>query len=208
MLFFYNPLDHFIEINDESEVVITIINYKVLSPRLRYNIEDEGKVLEYNSFVKILLECGYTRRQIQEVSKQNPIKMPILMIYGRKDGTISYMGANIYPQDVEQGLYSSKYADQIENFMITLHQGDNLESKPVINIELKTAINSEQSALIKADLAARVVDYMTKVNKDFAESIAEDSSSAEIQIEFFLPNQGPFAQRDNKKIKNKYLLKN
>jgi phenylacetate-CoA ligase len=106
MIFHYNPLDHFIETNEKNEIIISINNFKVLTPRFRYNLEDEGAVFEYDEFVKILLDSGYSLDDIREVSKSNPLKMPLVLIYGRKDGTISYMGANIYPQDVEQGIYN------------------------------------------------------------------------------------------------------
>ena len=41
MLFQYNPLDHLVEIIDH-EVVVTISKPWTLSPRIRYNIKDEG----------------------------------------------------------------------------------------------------------------------------------------------------------------------
>jgi hypothetical protein len=46
---------------------------------------------------------------------------------------------------------------------------------------------------------------MMQVNRDFEESVKEDANTGNIQIEFFLPNQGPFANRDSKMIKNKYI---
>jgi phenylacetate-CoA ligase len=225
MLFHYNPLDHFIEINAKSEVVISINSFKVLSPRLRYNIEDEGRIFEYKEFLQLLILAGYTKEEIAEVSKTNPIKMPILMIFGRKDGTISYMGANIYPQDVEQGIYQSQYADQIENFILSLEQNSKLESKTTINIELKEGIlvqrypsvfatipepDQQKSGLIiemEADIADNVRSFMAQVNKDFRESLREDPTAGQIDIRFYEYNSGIFANKNTKQIKNKYLLK-
>jgi phenylacetate-CoA ligase len=225
MLFHYNPLDHFIEINPKSEVVISINSFKVLSPRLRYNIEDEGRIFEYKEFIQLLIQAGYTNEEIDEVAKSNPVKMPILMIFGRKDGTISYMGANIYPQDVEQGIYQSKFADRIENFILSLEQNKKLESKTTINIELKEGIliqrypfvfatipepDQQKSGLIiemETDIADNVRNFMALINKDFSESLREDPTAGQIDIRFYEYNSGIFANKNSKQIKNKYILK-
>jgi phenylacetate-CoA ligase len=206
MLFHYNPLDHYIEINDKSEVIISINNFNVLSPRLRYNIEDEGRVFEYLEFCEYLLQSGYSTDQIKQVSQSNPVKMPILMIFGRKDGTISYMGANIYPQDVEQGIYKSKFADRIENFILSLDQNSKLESQTTINIELKESESIMNSKEYELDIADNVRNYMSKINKDFRESLKEDPTAGDIKIKFWEFNTGIFGNKDSKKIKNKYLI--
>jgi phenylacetate-CoA ligase len=206
-------------------VIITINSFKVLSPRLRYNIEDEGMVFEYNQFVQYLLAAGYSQAQIKDISKSNPVKMPILLIFGRKDGTISYMGANIYPQDVEQGIYQSQYADKIENFILSLEQNKNLESKTTINIELKEGVliqryptvfanipeaDKQQSNFIlemEKDIADNVRSFMAQVNKDFRESLKEDPEAGKIDIRFYEYDSGIFANKNSKQIKNKYILK-
>ncbi len=38
------------------------------------------------------------------------MRLPFLFLFGRRDSTVSYMGANIYPQDVEYGLYARQSA--------------------------------------------------------------------------------------------------
>jgi phenylacetate-CoA ligase len=206
MLFHYNPLDHFIETNDKNEIIITINSFKVLSPRLRFNLEDEGKVYEYKDFTKLLVECGYSEAEITKVSKNNPITMPLVLMYGRKDGTISYMGANIYPQDVEQGIYTSKYADKIENFILSLDENNKLESVSTINIELKDGINATQGEEYRENISTSIAHYMAQINRDFAESIKEDPTAADIKLTFFEFASGPFDNKNSKQIKNKYVL--
>lgn len=204
MLFHYNPLDHFIETNDKNEVIISINSFKILSPRLRYNLGDEGKTYEYKEFIKILQSCGYSQDLINKISLDNPIKMPLLLLYGRKDGTISYMGANIYPQDVEQGLYNSKYANLIENFILSLDENSSLESQFAINIELKPDVIPPKD--FTQNLAQSVRDYMATVNRDFKESLEEDEAAGQVNIKVFEAGTGIFVKKEDKKIKNKYIL--
>ena len=56
------------------------------------------------------------------------MNLPLLLVFGRKDRTISYMGANLYPQDVEYGLYTSNpMAAEIERFSLSLAELSGLE---------------------------------------------------------------------------------
>jgi phenylacetate-CoA ligase len=127
-------------------------------------------------------------------------------MYGRKDGTISYMGANIYPQDVEQGIYTSKYADKIENFILSLDESKQLDSISTINIELKEGIKLQETAKYSSDIAHSVATYMAQVNRDFVESLREDQSAGNIKLNFFEYNTDMFANKNPKQIKNKYIL--
>ena len=47
--------------------------------------------------------------------------LPVLLLFGRRDSTVSYLGANLYPQDVEYGLYTGNpHAAEISRFCLTL----------------------------------------------------------------------------------------
>ena len=73
------------------------------------------------------------------------MRLPLLFLYGRKDSTISYMGANIYPQDVENGLYQDNpLAHQIESFCLTLEEHADLESRPVVHVQLRAGRRADR----------------------------------------------------------------
>jgi phenylacetate-CoA ligase len=130
------------------------------------------------------------------------MKLPLLLMFGRKDSTISYMGANLYPQDVEYGLYAGNpMAAEIARFSLSLAELPGLESRPVVNIELRP------EADLGADGAARcrdgVLAHLTRVSRDFAESLSEDPAAADLQVRVFAHGEGPF--RGPGTIKNVYL---
>ena len=209
MVFQYNPLDHYIEINEKSEVVVTVNNLAVMSPRLRYNIKDEGSICNLKDVFQHLENQGFNITDIKKKFRSDLIFIPILILYGRKDSTISYMGANIYPQDVENGLYqNSENAKFIESFNLSLKEMDNLETRPEINIELRKGNSFIEKEMEQFVISCRkgVVDYLSKVSRDFAQSISEDPSSAEIKINVFNFGEGLFKNKTNK-IKNQYLIK-
>jgi phenylacetate-CoA ligase len=58
MVFQYNPLENYIEINDLGEAVVTVNNLSVLSPKLRYNVGDEGLTLGRPDVLRRLQKVG------------------------------------------------------------------------------------------------------------------------------------------------------
>jgi phenylacetate-CoA ligase len=208
MVFQYNPLDTFIEINERSESVVTMNSTKVLAPKLRYNVGDEALLREFSDTVKLLRKYdpdGPWRRG----KLPDHWTTPLYILFGRRDSTISYMGANIYPQDVEYGLYMNpENAANIESFMMELRENESLESRPVVHIQFREDVDIASVALekLRAAYRAGLLKHLCSVSRDFAESIQEDPSAAELAIEFHSFSTGPFSSV-SQHIKNVYVLK-
>ncbi len=102
MVFQYNPLNHYVAVTEIGELLFTVNRLKVVAPRVRYNIHDEGGVATYQEMEARFQSAGHSLTDLQKV---RPLRLPFLWVYGRKDSTLSVMGANIYPEDIEQALY-------------------------------------------------------------------------------------------------------
>jgi phenylacetate-CoA ligase len=104
----YKPLIHHLEVNGDREVICTISRLDVLAPRIRYNVHDEGCVLDYDQVAMTLRDLGLDLSQLGSGKEAagprgrlpwvQPLQLPFLWIYGRRDATISVMGANIIPR--------------------------------------------------------------------------------------------------------------
>jgi phenylacetate-CoA ligase len=202
MVFQYNPLENYIEINDAGEAVVTLNNSSVLSPKLRYNVGDEGMRATHAEVVGRLVELGL-------VDAREPMPQswaaPFFFLYGRRDGTISYMGANIYPTDVEYGLYrDAALAKAIESFCVELAESSELESRPVVHVQLRESASVERAAAAE-QLRLGLVDYLMSASRDFAEAVREDASAADIRLMLHEHGTGPFAGVASK-IKNDYVI--
>ncbi|WP_433393130.1 phenylacetate--CoA ligase family protein [Micromonospora sp. KLBMP9576] len=208
MVFQYNPLETYLETTADSEILCTINSMAVLNPKVRYNIGDEGRLATFADVMAAITDPA-ARAEAWAAFAVDRMRLPLLFLYGRRDSTISYMGANIYPQDVEYGLYHrNPYAHLLQSFCLELDERSDLECRPAVNLQLRegTTLDEDQRAVLADACRAGVLRHLVAVSRDVAESLAEDPSAADLRVTVHDYGTGPFAGT-NTKIKNVYLVK-
>ncbi len=203
MVFQYNPLETYLETTADDEILCTLTSTAVINPRVRYNIGDEGRL---RTLPEVLAAIGdpVARAEAEAALAVDGMKLPLLFLYGRRDSTISYLGAHIYPQDVEYGLYAGNpYAAMLEGFCLELRERADLESRPVVHLQLRAGARVDHGLL--ADLCrAGVLAHLASASRDFAASLTEDPSAGDLGVEVHEHGTGPFAHTG---IKNVYLIR-
>lgn len=208
MVFQYNPLETYLEINDAGEVVVTLNSTAIMSPKVRYNIGDEGHIQSFPEVFEALAFDPELQRAFHRAFAVQRMKLPFLFLFGRKDSTISYMGANLYPLDVENGLYrDNPHAAHIESFKLALIEIGEHEQRPLVHVQLRSDAQLEPDARDALAAAARagIVGHLASVSRDFAQSLDEDPSTGDIRVEVHDFGAGPF-EGGPQKIKNVYLV--
>ncbi len=208
MVFQYNPLETYLETNAASELLCTINSTAVVNPKVRYNIGDEGRLATLPEVLAAITDPD-ARAEAEAALRVDGMRLPLLFLFGRKDSTISYMGANIYPQDVEYGLYDGNpYAHLLEGFCLELREDAALESRPVVHLQLRAAVQLDATGrvLLADTCRAGVLAHLIRSSRDFAESLAEDPSAADLRVAVHDHGTGPFAGAAAK-LKNVYLIK-
>jgi len=203
MVFQYNPLDHNVESID-GELVITVSRLSMLSPRIRYNIHDSGGGHSFGDVVEICRDFGLDPMAVATPDGQRPIRLPILFVHGRSDSTISYMGANIYPEDVEQALlFDAGIADRLGAFALELRDIGGGIVRPFVHVELRSRSGDDEA--IAGKIRTSVVDRLTANSRDFRAAVAENPSTADVRVELHDPGDGPFAE-NSRRIKRRYII--
>jgi phenylacetate-CoA ligase len=197
MLFQYNPVDYNIETNDAGELIITVNREKALSPRIRYNLHDAGGTITYSEAMKKLADAGLLEESRRVLQGQPRWRMPFLYLFGRSDSTVSYMGANIYPGDVEKAICQS--AADHERFgafcVEMMATGNAHEERPCVHLE---ALRPLDESNVRDELRMRLVTHLSEVNRDFRTALSEDSTAGDIRVMFHEPGTGPFAANSSR----------
>jgi phenylacetate-CoA ligase len=201
MLFQYNPLDHFVEIVDQ-EVVVTISKPWTLSPRIRYNIKDEGGILTFDEMKQKLALHGVDLEELERKCAYPRWYLPFLFVYGRKDSTVSVMGANIYPEDVESIIYSDPLlAGSINGFAISLEEDAGGNPRPCFEFEL---LDLGPKAEIEAALRRVLSPELAKLSLDYKKAREEYPQAVEPIVRTFDMHEGPF-KVNLSRIKRRYV---
>ncbi len=130
------------------------------------------------------------------------VRMPYLYVFGRKDSTVSVMGANIYPGDIEAGIYSEPLlAEQVLSYRLALREEQPGETRPLIAIQLA---RGEPSPALRDALAGAIERQLASQNADYQEAIKEYPALLVPIIELHARGAGPFAD-DADRIKHRYI---
>lgn len=190
MVFQYNPVMHHVEVNEDNEVVFTIARSSLLSPRIRYNVHDLGGVLTSDEMAQRLAAVGVDIERLKRDTGDGGVRLPFLWIFGRRDHTISVMGANIYPEDIEQCLYQDTALAELTNsFCLSLSESPNGDVRPRFLFE----VSREPNAELARRFAESIVPSLVALNADFREAWREYPETLVPEIQLHRIGEGPFA---------------
>jgi len=201
MLFQYNPLDHFIEIID-GEIVVTVSKPWTLSPRIRYNIHDEGGMLTFDTMKARLKQHNIDLEELERECAYPRWYLPFLYVYGRKDSTVSVMGANIYPEDVESIIYQDALLARIVNsFTLSLEEDQQGNPRPCFEFELREEGDREAVAGCLKEILG---PGLARLSSDYKKACEEYPQAVEPVIKLYGLGQGPF-EENQRRIKKRYV---
>jgi phenylacetate-CoA ligase len=202
MVFQYNPLLHHVETNGRGELLFTVTRHATLSPKVRYNVHDEGGVIRDDVLRSRLAQFDVRLQDLQPFTHARLVRMPYLYVFGRKDSTVSVMGANIYPGDIEAGIFAKPaIAEQVLSFRLGLREERPGETRPLVSIQLA---RGAPSAELSAALASAIEAQLAGQNRDYQEAMKEYPALMVPIVELHERGTGPFSD-DANRIKHRYL---
>jgi phenylacetate-CoA ligase len=166
-------------------------------------VHDEGGVARFDKVAQLLAEAGIDMEELKKSAGSGNLRLPFLWIYGRRDYTISVMGANIYPEDIEQCLYAEPALARItHSFCLSLAEREDASVRPRFVFEVDTEPTEELLTTYREAMLHRLVD----LNADFREGWKEYPETLVPEIQLYRLGEGPFAG-DKDKIKQTRFLK-
>jgi phenylacetate-CoA ligase len=194
MVFQYDPSTYHVEPSGD-EFVITVTR-PLLSPRIRYAVHDAGGMLPYQDVLAAAAAHGIA------LPTAGAARLPLLHVAGRSDSTLSHMGANLYPEDVDAAL-GALAADRPEfglgAFCLELAEAPDGTTTPVVHVEAAT--RCDIAAVVRDALATWLVAH----NRDWAAAAAEDPRALAFDVRPAPPDTGVFATNADR-IKRRYIL--
>ena len=175
----YDPFSRYFEEHDDT-LLFTGDNG---IPLIRYHISDNGGVYSFDKMIAILSDQGFDI--IKELKEEYPEliirNLPFVYVFGRSMYTLSYFGANIYPENIAIGLES----DAIKNLVTGKYVMQILEDEKrnlhfKITVELMNGIEPDEEK--KSKIGDSILASILHINSEYRHYVPAEYQMPVIEL--------------------------
>lgn len=158
----YDPTSRFFEVQNGT----LLFSGDNGMPLIRYHIADNGGILPYKMLLQFLANHGFD--PIAALSQGRGVHpLPFVYVFGRSHFTVSYFGANIYPENVTVALEQAPIADWVTGkFVMQVKEDGDRNTWLTIAVELAPGMVADSG---KQDtIAVAIQQQICRLNSEFA----------------------------------------
>ena len=135
-------------------------------PLIRYHIADRGGLMACDAMLRRLAAAGFT-------PPPHHRRQPFVWVFGRANFTISYFGANIFPETVSLGLEQPAIRAFVTGkFVMQVKEG--LGDKPAFTLAVELASGAAATDAIANAIGETVLATLRDLNSEFANYVPAD----------------------------------
>ena len=140
------------------------------TPLVRYHIADEGGLVGFDEMLAFCSRHGHD--PLAEAGSHGAPRLPFVYVFGRSLFTVSYFGANIYPENVTVALERPGVSDWVTGkFVLSSVETADRDRELRVTVELAAghAGSDEREALLADAIRAE----LRRLNSEFAHYVPE-----------------------------------
>jgi phenylacetate-CoA ligase len=173
----YDPMSRYFEALDGA----LVFSGDNGAPLIRYNILDTGGVIGFDamlSFVKArgldpIAELGPGARGVRQ--------LPFVYVFGRSDFTVSYFGANIYPENVAVGLEQPGVREWVTGKFVLQSREDEDRNRE-LHIVVELAPGAAGSDAKREAAAASIERHLLRLNSEFGSYVPAERRRPVVEL--------------------------
>jgi phenylacetate-CoA ligase len=129
-------------------------------PLVRYHIADEGGIVPFERMTRFVRQHGF------EPSATGPSR-PFVYVFGRSHFTVSYYGANVFPENISVGLQQPTVSSLVTGkFVMETVEDDRRDRHLTVTVELMPGEKpSEETARLVGE---SILEQLLRLNSEFA----------------------------------------
>jgi phenylacetate-CoA ligase len=137
-------------------------------PLVRYHIADEGGLIGYRDLLAFCERHGFDPvAELGGPGARGIRPLPFAYVFGRSHFTVSYFGANIYPENVTVGLEQPAVSGWVTGKFV-LEVTSDTDGNPHLSVTAELAPGETGDAARERTLAESVRAQLQRLNSEFA----------------------------------------
>jgi phenylacetate-CoA ligase len=163
----YDPGSRFFETHDGT----LLFSADSGVPLVRYHIADEGGLIGYQDMLAFCGRHGFD--PMAELGRsagpaaRGVRPLPFAYVFGRSHFTVSYFGANVYPENVAVGLEQPAVSGWVTGKFVLEVAGD-ADGNPHLSVTVELAPGETSDAARERVLAESIRAQLQRLNSEFA----------------------------------------
>ncbi|MDD5035993.1 MAG: phenylacetate--CoA ligase family protein [Methylococcaceae bacterium] len=175
----YDPMSRFFELVAGSSLAVTGDNGV---PLIRYHIADRGGLMSCEDLMNFLKDHGVTSLQPYGLEDGEAVcPLPFVWVFGRADFTVSFYGANIYPENVTVGLERPDFAAWVSGKFVMEVRCD-AEGSEYLSIAVELAPGVKAEASLPDVLAQSIRSQLLRLNSEFANYVPALKQTPQLRL--------------------------
>jgi phenylacetate-CoA ligase len=156
-------------------------------PLVRYAILDTGGVFSYEELLTQLRRHGFDPEQQLGSASRGIRELPFVYVFGRSDFTVSFFGANIYPENIAIGLERPEIKEWVTGKFV-LEVREDADRNKILAVVIELAPHEAASAE-RTQLAADAIRReLLRINSEFGAYVPVQAQQPLIEL---LPTADP-----------------
>ena len=147
-------------------------------PLIRYHIADEGGLIGYDEMLSLCRRHGCDP---VAMAGSTGGELPFVFVFGRSLFTVSFFGANVYPENVTVGLEQPGISDLVTGkFVLEVTEDSDADHRLRVTVELAPGRAADAGAL-----AVSIRDQLLSLNSEFAHYVPPSRQLPQVQLRPF-----------------------
>ena len=164
-------------------------------PLVRYVLRDAGEVLPFSAVMAQLQSCGIAPDEAfaaHGIAAQHIWQFPFLSCFGRSDGAVSVLGANVYPHALQHVFAAHP---EISHFKLAVADEGSAIGRFTVYAEWADDRPDSATARQLAEvLEGKVLQALLDTSADYKAAHHDDPAMATPQVVLVPRGTGPFAE--------------
>ena len=172
----YDPSSRFFEV--ENGNLLFSGNNGV--PLIRYSILDHGGLITYAEMLEFLAAWDFN--PLTKLQNYRGIhQLPFVYVFGRSNFTVSYFGANIYPENVTVGLEQPIIREWVTGKFV-LQVKEDLDKNRFLSVVVELAPGIEDKEEKRLSITAAILTQLLRLNSEFANYVSPQYQTPVVEL--------------------------